>query len=70
MASASRRSRGAARSTELALDGTFVPFDAAQGEGWSWIDADNGELALHGEASTRAQALPLDALKVIVSCAP
>ncbi len=57
-------------SIELALDGTFVPYDTTQREGWSWIDADNGELALHGEACARAETLPLDALKVIVSCAP
>lgn len=55
---------------ELELDGAFVPFDPAQQEGWSWIDANNGELALHGDTCTRAQALPLEALQVVVKCGP
>ena len=53
----------------LQLDGAFVPFDGAQREGWSWIDADNGELALHGDACSHAESLPLEALSAIVKCA-
>jgi hypothetical protein len=54
---------------ELELDGTFVPYDATQTEGWSWIDANNGELALHGAACTRAEGLPIEKLVAVVKCA-
>ena len=55
---------------ELHLEGTFLPYDATRAGGWSWIDTGNGELELNGEACTRAQALPLEALEVVVKCAP
>lgn len=56
-------------SIELNLEGDFVKYDASQFDGWSWVDADNGELALHGAACARAEALPLSALSVVVRCA-
>ncbi len=57
-------------SIEVQLDGDPIPPDAAGTEGWSWVDADNGELALHGQACARAEGLPIEALRVIVRCAP
>lgn len=55
---------------ELELDGAFVPYDPTQTEGWTWIDADNGELVLSGPACAHAQELPLGALVAVVRCAP
>ncbi|MFZ5440847.1 MAG: vWA domain-containing protein [Myxococcota bacterium] len=57
-------------SIELHLDGDFIPFDPTATRGWTWVDAGNGELALHGDACARAEALPLSALSVVVACAP
>lgn len=57
-------------SIELQLEDDFIPYDVTQTEGWSWVDADNGELALHGQACDRAEALSIEALRVIVRCAP
>ncbi|MDP2273992.1 MAG: vWA domain-containing protein [Archangium sp.] len=56
-------------SIELQLEGDLIPYDLSQTEGWSWVDADNGELALHGRACDRAEALTIEALRVIVRCA-
>lgn len=55
---------------ELRLDGTFLPYDGARFGGWTWIDTGNGELELNGEACTRSESLPLEALEVVVKCAP
>lgn len=55
---------------EVQLAGDVIPRDATGTEGWSWADADNGELALHGQACERAEALTIEALRVIVRCAP
>jgi hypothetical protein len=55
---------------ELHIEGDFVPYDVTGTEGWSWIDAGNGELALHGDACTRAKAVPASALSVVVTCGP
>ena len=54
----------------LQLDGAFVPFDSSSTEGWSWVDANNGELALYGETCTRAEGLPPEALLAVVQCGP
>jgi hypothetical protein len=55
-------------SIELHLENDFVPFDETGVEGWSWVDAGNGELALHGAACTRAKTLAASALSVVVKC--
>lgn len=56
-------------SIAVELDGQFVPYDVAQAEGWAWIDAGNGELALYGDTCARAQTLGVEKLTVVVSCA-
>jgi len=56
-------------SIELDLDGQFVPYDETQQNGWAWIDAGNGELALFGTTCVRAEALDVSALQVVVKCA-
>lgn len=57
-------------SIELQLDGVFIPYDATGTEGWSWVDANNGELALSGTACTTSEGLPVEKLVGIVRCAP
>ena len=57
-------------SIELHLGGTFLPYDATMAAGWTWVDTGNGELVLNGEACTRSESLPLEALEVVVECGP
>ena len=56
-------------SIALELDGAFVPYDVAAREGWAWVDAGNGEIALFGNACARAKALGVEKLSVVVQCA-
>ena len=55
---------------ELHLDGSFLPYDPTHTGGWTWVDTGNGELELNGDACTRSESLPLEALEVVVKCAP